>query len=278
MPIIKRVPTDKKNNNILSKFGKNITSQGGEDGIIEKIFSILPPGSKSSVEVGAWDGKHYSNTWNLVKNLNWKGALIEANAGKFKDLVETYVGCENANCINKFVNLTGSNTLDIILDDIAFEKEFGLLSIDIDGNDYYVWESLERHRPRVVVIEFNLTVPNNVIFIQDADFSLNQGCSLMALIDLGKRKGYELVATTTWNAIFVQKESFPLFNIENNHIENMYQEDEYKTEIFQLYDGTLQISGCNRLLWHGNEINVEKLQVLPKSERFYPDQQSEKKR
>lgn len=59
-----------------------------------------------------------------------------------------------------------------------------------------IWESLEDYYPKVVVIEHNPTIPNNIIYIQEKDVSIQRGSSLRALVELGKSKGYELVATT----------------------------------------------------------------------------------
>ena len=67
---------------------------------------------------------------------------------------------------------------------IAPDGELDLLSIDIDGNDYYIFESLARLKPELVVIEFNPTIPNDVMFVQERNITVNQGCSLLALIAL----------------------------------------------------------------------------------------------
>lgn len=63
----------------LLNFASNVTSQFGEDGIIQRIFEIIPPSHKYCVEFGAWDGKYFSNCYNLIVNKGWSGAFIEAN-------------------------------------------------------------------------------------------------------------------------------------------------------------------------------------------------------
>jgi len=78
-----------------------------------------------------------------------------------------------------------------------------------------------------------------------------QGSSLLALVELGKQKGYELVATTTFNAFFIRQDLYPLFGIPDNSLSLM--RDDYasmQTDFFQLFDGTLMITGCKKLLWH----------------------------
>ena len=144
------------------------------------------------------------------------------------------------------------------------------MSIDIDGNDYHVWKSMCIYDPKVIMIEFNPTIPNNIEFIQLRNMRVRQGNSLLALVNLGKEKGYELVTTTNINAIFVKKKYFELFNIEDNSIETMHKDRRFITQIFQLYDGTLVIDGFNKLKWHNLDISPEKIQVLPKMFRRYP--------
>lgn len=177
------------NANGLLKYKKNIFSQFGEDGIIEKIFSILPHDCNWCVEFGAWDGKHLSNTHFIISQKGWSGVLIEADQHKFKALRQTYLENNKVFCINKMVTFDGQNVLDNILPQASIPKDFDLLSIDIDGNDYHVWKSVEHYRPKVVVIEFNNSIPNDIEFVQEANYSANQGCSLLALNNLAKKRG-----------------------------------------------------------------------------------------
>ena len=149
-------------------------------------------------------------------------------------------------------------------------RTFDLFSLDIDGNEYHLWDSLSEYRPRVMVIEFNPSIPNDVLFVQPRDMAVLQGSSLRALVELGNRKGYELVATNEINAFFVLKELFTKFGIPDNSIDVLHTNHKYETKLFQLYDGTLRISGYDRLLWHNVSIDIEKLQVLPFRKRRYP--------
>lgn len=263
-------------NSPLSKFAKNVTSQNGEDGIIERIIKIISPKNQYCVEFGAWDGKHYSNCYNLLMNKSWRGAMIEANAEKYKELVDTYSGNVNVQCINKYVQFEGHDSLDSILDEIQAPKDIGVLSIDIDGNDYYIWESLKKYTPELVVIEFNPTVPNDVIFVQERSASINQGCSLLSLILLGKELGYELVCCTAWNAFFVKKEKFHTLGVKDNFIFRMYQPVQ-NGRVFQGYDSYVHVVGMNMLVWKGGtRLTSENFQVLPASQRVWSDTQSNK--
>jgi len=173
---------------------RNVYSQSGEDGIIEKILEILPQNDKWCVEFGAWDGLHGSNTRNLIASNGYSSVLIEADKNKFRDLQRNYSQCDDVITINQFVGFTEEDNLDQILSTTCIPLDFDLLSIDIDGNDYHVWKSILKYRPKVVVIEFNPTIPTHIRFVQSADPSINQGASLLSLVELSKEKGYELVS------------------------------------------------------------------------------------
>ncbi len=248
----------------LIQYADDVTSQGGEDGVIGKIFEIMKPANSYCVEFGAWNGVHLSNTWALINMMGWGGLLIEGNEEKFLELVGTYVDNHQVQTLNRYVG-SGNNSLDNILSEAGALQDFDLLSVDIDGNDWYIWESLKDFRPRLVIIEFNPSIPNDVYFLQDHDPEVNHGASLAALIDLGKQKGYELVAALNYNAFFVSKEDFPLFNIADNDIDDMHDCTNYETKIFQGYDGTLFLAGCDELLWKGIPIDQKDVQVLPKA-------------
>lgn len=253
----------------LLAYGRNVTSEHGEDGILERIFSVIGEGGRWCVELGALNGKHGSNVWNLIKNRGWLGVLIEADPTYFEVLQKEYAG-SNAVCINRFVSFDGSDMLDTILAETEIPKQFDLLSLDIDGNDYHVWESLMRHVPRVAVIEYNPSIPNDINFVQPRDMRVQQGSSLRALTDLGRKKGYELVAVTDTNAIFVLRELFQQLDIGDGSIESLRPYNRFETKLFQLYDGTLRIAGNKNLIWHHVPIDEEKLQVLPLRRRVYP--------
>ncbi|MEK7095348.1 MAG: hypothetical protein AAB917_01685 [Patescibacteria group bacterium] len=263
------------NSNLLS-YNHDITSEHGEDGVIEKIFEIIGEGSKWCVDLGALNGVHGSNVWHLVKERGWSGVLIEADQTYFERLQKEYIDHKNAHCLKAFISFEGENSLDKIFSRTPLPKTFDLFSLDIDGNEYHLWDSLTDYRPRVMVVEFNPTIPNEVTFIQPRDMKIFQGSSLRALVELAKRKGYELVVANEINAFFVLKELFPKFGIIDNSIETLHTDHQYETKLFQLYDGTLRIAGYDKLLWHKLPISIEKIQVLPPRRRHYPAKISEK--
>ena len=276
--ILKQVRRDRRDPRscFLLEHASNVTSQFGEDGILRKLFEIIGEKSRWCVDVGAWDGRKLSNTWDLVQNRDWSGVLIEGSASKFPKLQRTYAGNERAVCVQGIVQPTsGPGSLDDLLGRTPIPAGFDLLSIDIDGNDYHVWDSLTNYRPRVVVIEYNPCIPNDVIFVQDVDPAINQGSSLHALIELGRRKGYELACVTASNAIFVRRKVYPKLGIPDNDIDLMAfptREGKY----FDGYDGTLFHIGLPKLhSVKGVRIGPEQLQVLDPSQRGYNDAISE---
>jgi hypothetical protein len=271
----RRVDRRKPESTYLLNSKRNVKSQSGEDGIFEKLLELLgaDPASKWCVEFGAWDGMHLSNTWNLINNHGHCGVLIEGSAERYQDLLRNYGTNPRAHCIHRLVSFEpGPDSLDSIFATTPMPRVFDLLSIDIDGNDWYVWESLKHYEPRIVVVEFNSTIPNDVSFVQDKDFSLNQGCSLLALVELGKAKGYELAAVTFVNAIFVRAVDFPKLGIADNSIDAM-NFPLYEGKVFQGYDGTLFNVGLDKLQWmlKNHKVTPTQFQLLPDARRRFGD-------
>jgi len=259
--------------NPLLQFASNVTSQCGEDGILNAIFEIVAPKNKYFVEFGAWDGQFLSNCFNLTKASDWGGCFIESNSDKFKQLIVNHGSNGKIKCVNKFVEFDGEHSLDNILKSIEAPKNLDLLSIDIDGTDYFIWESLKLFEPSIVVIEFNPTIPNDIAFVQQKDSKINQGCSLLALIILGKEKGYELICSTSWNAFFAKKDLFPQFNIRSNFISYMYS-PVMDGRIFQGYDSYIYIHGMDSLVWkEGTPLSSDDFQVIPEKFRTFQDAQ-----
>ncbi|MEI9986475.1 MAG: hypothetical protein WDN69_26865 [Aliidongia sp.] len=271
MPIIARVPKDRRkpDSTYLSNFAENVTSQHGEDGIVRKILEIIGARNQWVVEIGAWDGKHLSNSWALTNRQGWHGVLVEGDAERCATLRANCAALPKVTVKQAYVGFdpAAPNALDAILAETPVPVDFDLLSIDIDGNDYYLWQALMRYRPRIIIIEYNPTAANDVVFVQDADESLNQGCSLAALIQLGKDKGYELACATKTNAIFVCAEEFPKLGIADNDIDAMRCDT--GPRILFGYDGTVFTAGVSYLPWTHIKLDPEDLQVLPKALRKY---------
>ncbi len=220
----------------LRQYACNVFSQMGEDGIRSEIFERIGIRNYWCCEIGAGDGVTHSNTRSLVRWQTWHGVLIEADCEKYRRLEQAYDHNSRVFTSRRFADLNGGG-LDAILADTPIPMDFDFLSIDIDGCDWYLWQQMQRYRPRVVLIEFNASIANHVYFVQPHDQSVMWGSSLRALMELGREKGYELAATTPINAFFVLAEDFPRLGIEDNSLDAMHDGDEHAPVIFQNYCG-----------------------------------------
>lgn len=262
----------------LSAHARNVTSQDGEDGIIEKIFEVMRPANRWCMEIGAYDGKLLSNTWNLIVHHGWEGVLIEGRNLLYEQLARRYSPdnreaegrcAARVKLVHQYAAFDGHRSLDAILSKAGAPPDLDFASIDIDSNDWHLWDTLQRYRPRVLLIEFNATIPNDVYFVQQRDVNVTHGCSLLALVELGKRKGYELVATTVGNAFFVDARFYPAFGIPDNDVDAMYFYPHLQSRLFQGYDGELLLAGYRRLHWPNLPFSQDDIQVLPPSLRRY---------
>jgi hypothetical protein len=175
-------------NSTLLNARKNIYSQNGEDGVIELLTDFLDMKEGSFCEFGAWDGKYLSNTYNLLENKNWKGVYIE----RYNDLLKLkdQYG-DKLQTINAYVDHKGSNTLDNLLKDTFLEKNFDLLSIDVDGMDYHIWNAFLDYRPKLVIIEVNSNLRPGDFTISEIDTQNSWiGSGFSATCRLGIQKGY----------------------------------------------------------------------------------------
>ncbi|MBN1796219.1 MAG: FkbM family methyltransferase [Sedimentisphaerales bacterium] len=251
-------------NNWLQSYAYNKTSQHGEDGIIEKVLEVIGDNDKWCVEFGSWDGKRASNTYTLITDKYYSAVLIEASSKRFQDLKKTFEGNNKVVMLNQFVGFGDDDNLDKILEKTPIPQNFDLLSIDVDGNDYHIWHAVRKYRPKCAVIEFNPTIPKEVEFVQGKDHAITQGCSLLSLTKLARSKGYELVATTKGNAIYVDKKYFDKFGIADNSVAVMWTDQSFITYIFCGFDGKIFIRGYGKSPWHLFPFKESKVQMLPK--------------
>ena len=183
----------------LNRYELKVCSQNGEDGIIAEIFRRIGTTNRYFVEFGSSSGIE-SNTALLLRQ-GWSGLWIDASASAVKDarrLFADRIAGGKLTVLEAFI--TAENIEDLFRQG-KVPEEFDLLSIDIDRNDYYVWEKITRYRPRVVVIEYNAGIPPTMSWVIPYDpkafgpipFGSGNGASLKALEELGARKGYRLV-------------------------------------------------------------------------------------
>lgn len=204
----------------LTDYSHNYYSQFGDDGVIEKIFSIIGEDSKLCVEFGANDGLSCSNTAQLWKNKGWRALLIESSPRFFEKLQQNTKDYYNCLLVNRKIDLN-KNSIDNILTEYNI-KDIDLMSIDIDGNDYYIFKSMKT-KPRVIICEFNPTFPPDKVIYGEVDTSI--GASQAALVELAKSKGYSLIAINEANAFFIINEELHKFSDYETDFNIIKQED-----------------------------------------------------
>lgn len=252
-------------NTLLAK-RRNVTSECGEDGILEAIFTKLGIEKGYAVDIGACDGKWHSQTWNLFANQGWQGIAIEKDAQAYRKLSETFSLYPGVRCVRQEVARSGQDNLNAILAKNNAPAKINFLSIDVEGDEYHLWKSLKDYSPDVVALEFNPSISNDIAYVQSYNTASPFGASLKALIGLANAKGYELAAVTDWNVIFVRKDLFGRLGISDNAIDNMYYPP-FEMRMAQTMDGHLHLLTGRQLFRQDYEISFEDFQVLPKSLR-----------
>lgn len=192
-------------------------SQWGEDGIIDWLVSNIPGITPSFVEFGVGDYKE-SNTRLLIQLSNWRGLILDGSQEHINNIQkEELYWRHDLQAKRAFIDKDNINQL---IEGAGFSGDIGLLSVDIDGNDYWVWKAIDVVNPMIVVCEYNailgdlhqLTVPYKKDFQRSKVHHslLYFGASLPALIQLGKEKGYKFVGTASngCNAFFVREDCY----------------------------------------------------------------------
>jgi len=220
----------------LDRFGYKVYSQNDEDGIINEIFKRIGITNKIFVEFGVQDGLE-SNCHFLLFN-GWRGLWLdgsEENIRKLKEYFPEPISTKQLTAINAFITVENINNLI----EGVFSGEIDLLSIDIDGNDYWIWQAIKCIQPRVVVIEYNAKFPPPCEWVMEYepnhiwDGSDKYGASLKSLELLGDKLGYRLVGTSICgvNAFFVKKELAKDLFPEPSTSENLYHRWDFAKHI-----------------------------------------------
>lgn len=199
--------------------GFSLYSQHDEDGILLYIFSRIGSHSFKAVEMCAGTG-YECNVANLLINHRWTGLLVDGNPANIAKARDFYMRRpETTHWPPTILEawITRDNVNDILIN-AGFVGDIDLLSLDVDGVDYWLWEAMTAVSPRVVVLEYNhlhgpissVTVPYRADFVAEftqygSDYA---GASLAAFIGLGRRKGYRYVGSNTigTNAFFIRED------------------------------------------------------------------------
>jgi hypothetical protein len=256
----------------FSNYGSNVYSQFGEDGIIQEIFFRLSSAGVRlnhwACEFGAWDGLDLSNTARLIKQEGYRAVLIEGDPRRVQQLERNFPSPAVIKLCS-FVTPRGTTSLESLLAPTEIPRNFDLLSIDIDGLDYFILQSIQSYRPKLICIEFNPTIPNAVHFVQEPNGSVKHGSSAKAIIELGILKGYVAIAATRCNLLLLEKELAAAIGATSPGIDELVPHGIEIQCIFSGYDGSLLSNKpFVELAWHGN-FPLEQIQPLPKFLRKY---------
>ena len=233
----------------LSQVEFSIFSQFGDDGIIQWLVQNIDIENKTFIEFGVEDYSE-SNTRFLMMNDNWSGFVLDGSVNNIEKLQkENYYWKYDLN--SKAIFITKSNINEII----SAQKiigDIGLLHIDLDGNDYYIWEAINVVNPVIVIIEYNsifgcerqISIPYRDDFIRGkAHYSnLFFGSSIKSLYELSKRKGYSFIGCNSAgnNAYFVRDDkiggSIQSIDLKNGYVKSKYRESRASDGSLSLLD------------------------------------------
>jgi len=215
-PLVNRLRDDFVYDNIQEAEFK-VFSQFGDDGIIQYLVNRveIPAGRRRFIEFGV-ENYRESNTRFLLLNNNWSGLILDGSADNINSIKNDQIYWKHElTAVHSFIDRDNINEL---IAANGFAGEVGILSIDIDGNDYWIWETIDVVKPAIVIVEYNsvfgatraVAVPYDPLFnCTKAHYSnLFWGSSLKALCQLGKRKGYAFVGADSHgnNAYFVAQD------------------------------------------------------------------------
>lgn len=222
----------------INDFNFSIFSQFNEDAIIQFLIKNLNIEKKTFVEFGV-ENYEEANTRLLLEKDNWSGLIIDSSKKNIEHIKkQNYFWRHNLTALDNFVSTENINN---ILKNNNFTGEIGLLSIDVDGNDLWIWREINEVKPIILIIEYNaklgdtesLSIKYNPNFIRSSDGlnNLIYGASLKALQKISKEKGYALVCVNNNgnNAFFVRNDYL------NQHIYEQTVKECFKMSMFREY-------------------------------------------
>jgi hypothetical protein len=198
----------------IADYEFKIFSQWGEDGILQHLTQAIEMRHKTFIEFGVESFMEANCRFLLMKD-NWSGYVIDSSSSNVAILKNSYFYWKHQiDAVEAFITKDNINDL---LAKSCFDEDLGILSIDIDGNDYFILEAINAVRPRILICEYNamfgtrkISVPYEADFLRTRKHHSNLyfGASLSAMALLANRKGYSLVGTNSngCNAFFVRND------------------------------------------------------------------------
>ncbi len=209
--------------NSIRKMGKTVFCSSSSPACAWSIHFSSSSASRRAIEC---------NTALLAKSYGWKGVMIEGDDASFETLRKNYSSLPNVRPVH--ARVTRENIAQLFAEN-GVPHDLDLLSIDVDGNDYYLWEALADYRPRVVVIEFNpaFAPPKHWVMHYDPEHVWRHdnyyGASLASLTTLGRRLGYALIGidSNIINAFFVRRDLLDIVQFPERVPADVYQAPTY---------------------------------------------------
>ena len=228
-----------KNYDNINDYEFKIFSQFGEDGLIQYLIKNLNINNKKFIEFGV---ENYSeaNTRFLLQNDNWSGLILDSSNQNVNFIKkQDYYWKYDITAVHKF--LSPENINEVIKSE-SFDGEIGLLSVDIDGNDYWILKAINVVKPDILIVEYNANfgAEKSVTIKYDKNFKrakngiekLIYGCSLKALTTLCNDKGYSLVCINkNGNNAFFVKNSLLNDKIKTLNIDKAFKKNSFKENL-----------------------------------------------
>jgi len=200
------------------------------------VFEVIPPTNRYLVDLGAGDGISGSCSRNLIANHGWRGLLVEPDPEAAAQLAGHYQGNASVRTLEAGIY---PGDIEIQLARAGVPRDLDLLIVKLSSNDWYVWRAIVDFRPKVVQIEYNAAfLPPQTMVIEYHplnywDGTLYFGASIQSLYELGKSKGYELVAVNFRgvNLFFVDRQYYERFHIKDNSRQRLYRPYNYNAPL-----------------------------------------------
>ena len=245
----------------LADYEFKIFSQWGEDGIIQFLTKALEIRNRTFIEFGVEDFQEANCRFLLIKD-NWKGFVIDGSKSNIQRLRTSYSYWRYH--IDSIVAFITKENINELLGRSGFSEDLGILSIDLDGNDYFICSAITNFKPRILICEYNavfgpvrkISVPYNQSFDRTTAHHSNLywGASLAAMTHIANKKGYALVGTNSAgnNAFFVRRD------VLNNRVVELSPEAAYSCSNFR---ESRDSSG--NLTFAAGECRIEIIRGLP---------------
>ncbi len=213
-----------------------VFSQWGDDGIIQYLINNIEISSERFIEFGV-ENYLESNTRFLLRNNNWEGLVMDGSPENIEYIKEDAIYWKHT--LTAIASFITKENINQTIKDAGFAGNMGLLHIDIDGNDYWIWEAINNINPDIVIVEYNsilgigrpITIPYQADFVRSKAHHSNlyAGTSLAALYMLSQKKGYAFVGCNSAgnNAYFVKNDKakkLKALSLEQGYVVSKFRE------------------------------------------------------